>query len=232
MIKKLSKIKYKILQSHFMQVYLTLSLNAKNVLEIGKETGFVSSILNQHCNLTTLDSQEEFEPNLLIDITDLKQLDTLENETYDLILLCEVLEHIPYERIDGILEILEKKTSKYLIISIPNHTTYVNLILFNHSIKFKTLKNYFNLFFSMIQKLISKLDYFFRTKRKKFNLIKHEQEWQTHQWELGIDKYSINSFKKLLQKNFTLIRDERHKDHPYHHFFILKKRYKNVKKKE
>ena len=99
---------FKRLQSHLMQIYLTMNLKAKNVLEIGKENGFVSNVLKQYCNLTTLDFREEFNPDLFIDITDLNQLDTIENDAYDLILVCEVLEHIPYEKIDGVLQILKR----------------------------------------------------------------------------------------------------------------------------
>jgi predicted O-methyltransferase YrrM len=79
---------YKTLQSHFMQIYLAIKLKAKDVLEIGKENGFVSDVLKYYCNITTLDFQDEFNPDLLIDITDLEQLDTLKDNNYDLILLC------------------------------------------------------------------------------------------------------------------------------------------------
>lgn len=219
-----SGISYKTLQSHFMQIYLTIKLKARDVLEIGILRKMVSCVLNQYCNLTTLDFQKEYNPDLVIDITDLKQLDTLENNAYDLILLCQVLEHIPYEKIDGILRILEKKTRRYLIISVPNHTTYINLVFFNHSsrIIFKTLKDYFNSFFIKIEKLISRLDYIIRKKYKKF--IPNKTVFTPHYWILGVDKFDVNSFKELLKKYFILIREERLRSHPFHHFFVLKKK--------
>jgi len=222
-IKDTSWISYKTLQSHFMQIYLTIKLKAKDVLEIGVLRKIVTSILNQYCNLTTLDFKEEFNPDLIIDITDSKQLDTIKNNAYDLILLCEVLEHISYEKIDKILKILKKKTRKYLIISVPNQTTYINLTFFNHSNNriLKKIKDYFNLFFIKIGNLISKLDYNIRKKHRKY---KSEGTFFPHCWELGVDKYSINTFKKLLEKYFTIIKEERLRDHPFHHFFILKKR--------
>ncbi len=216
-----SWISYKTLRSHFIQIYLALKLKAKDVLEIGVLRKIVTSILNQYCNLTTLDFKEEFNPDLLIDITDFKQLDSIENNAYDLILLCEVLEHIPYEKIDIILQILKKKTRKYIVISVPNQTTYVNLTLFNHSnrVMLKRLKNYLNLFFTKIGNVVSNLDYRFRKKHKKY---KSEGTFFPHCWELGVDKYSLNSFKKLLEKYFTIIREERLREHPFHHFFVLK----------
>lgn len=220
-------ISYKTLQSHFMQIYLTLKLRAKDVLEIGVLRKIVTSILNQYCNLTTLDFKEEFNPDLLIDITDFKQLDTIKNNAFDLILLCEVLEHVPYERIDKILQILKKKTRKYLIISVPNQTTYVNLTFFNHSsrIVLKRLKDYLNLFFMTIGNLVSRLDYRFRKKYRKY---KSEGTFFPHYWELGVDKYSVNSFKTLLERYFIIIREERLREHPFHHFFILKNKRDNI----
>lgn len=217
----ISWISYKTLQSHFMQIYLTIKLKAKDVLEIGVLRRIVTSILSQYCNLTTLDFKEEFNPDLLIDITNLKQLDTIENNAYDLILLCEVLEHIPYEKVDKILQILKKKTKKYIIISVPNQSIYVNLTFFNSSNSgiLKRLKDYFNLFFIKIGNLISKLDYIIRKKNKKFKV---EGTFFPHYWELGIDKYDINSFKRLLEKYFIIIKEERLKHHSFHHFFVLK----------
>lgn len=216
-------ISYKTLQSHFMQIYLTIKLKAKDVLEIGVLRKIVTSILSQYCNLTTIDFKEEFNPDLVIDITDSKQLDSLTNDNYDLILLCEVLEHVPYEKVDKILEILKKKTRKYIIISVPNQSLYVNLTFFNSSNSgiLKKLKDYFNLFFIKIGKLISRLEYNVRKKHRKYKFV---SSLFPHLWELGVDKYSVNSFKKLLEKHFIIIKEERLKHHSFHHFFVLKKK--------
>lgn len=220
---------FKRLQSYLMQIYLTMNLKAGNVLEIGNENGFVSNVLKQYCNLTTLDFREEFNPDLFIDITNLNQLDTLENNAYDLILICEVLEHIPYNEIDGILQILKKKTKKYIVISVPNTCAYFNLTFFHHGLDrlySNTLKKIVSMFSIKIGKVLSKLDYNFRKKHKKFafqgyNLDLHK--YPRHHWELGIDKYSTKTFKKLLNKSFTIVKEGRLREHPWHHFFILKK---------
>ena len=93
--KNKDQITFKGLQSHLIQIYLTLNLKVEDVLEIGKGSGFVSSILRNYCNLTTLDFEDDLNPHLLINIINLKELDTIINNAFDLILLCEVLEHIP-----------------------------------------------------------------------------------------------------------------------------------------
>ncbi|KKK63932.1 hypothetical protein LCGC14_2989330 [marine sediment metagenome] len=38
-----------------------------------------------------------------------------------------------------------------------------------------------------------------------------------------INKYDIESFKKLLKEFFIIVKEERLKSSSYHHFFILKK---------
>lgn len=215
------QINFKTLQSHLMQIYLTSMLKVEKVLEIGKGTGFVSSILNNYCNLTTLDFNKDNNPDLIVDITNSKQLDTLKDNFYDLILICEVLEHIPYEKIDGILKILKKKTKKYLIISVPNQGAYFNLTLFYHGLSrlgINILKKIVLIFSTKIGNTISKLHYRFRNRYKKFIFQ------GSHCWELGIDQYNVKTFKILLNKYFTIIKDGRLREQPWHHFFILKRK--------
>ncbi|KKK71523.1 hypothetical protein LCGC14_2913050, partial [marine sediment metagenome] len=176
---------YEGLQSHLMQVYLTIKLQANDILEIGTRFSLIKAILGPFCNLTTLDFKKEFNPDLLIDISDLKQLNTLKDNTYDLILLCEVLEHISYEKLDGIFQILKNKTRKYVIISVPDQSSYINITFFGYGISnkiSKVLKNIFNLFSAKVGNLISKLDYKFRKSKRKFIMRKFEVDWHTHQW--------------------------------------------------
>jgi len=214
---------WKTFYSHLYQIYFSLKLKAKEILEIGNQYRFVSSILCQFSNLTTLDFNDKFNPDILMDITNLKQLDTLKDEKYDLILLCEVLEHIPYEEIEGILQILRKKTKKYIVISAPNVSGYFSITLFRHELGnsgFKIIKYLVDLLSIQIGNIITRLDYKLRKKYKKYMF----KEKSGHHWELGIDKYDINSFRKLLEKYFIIILEERVREHPFHHFFVLKKR--------
>jgi len=45
-----------------------------------------------------------------------------------------------------------------------------------------------------------------------------------HFWELGVDKYTEESFKEDLKKYFIIKREGRLRENLYHHFFLLKKR--------
>jgi len=219
----ISQIRFARLQSNLMQFYLTIKLRAKNVLEIGKNIGFVSSMLEPYCNLTTLDFKEENNPDLLIDITNSEQLNTLKNNDYDLILICEVLEHIPYEKVEEVLRIIKNKTKEYVVISVPNRSIHVNMTFFKQGFGKlgRIIKKITYILSFKIGNIITKLDYRFKNKYKKFIFGRDSSE---HHWELGVDKYNVKSFKRLLEKYFIIIKEERFTYLPYHHFFILKKR--------
>lgn len=209
--------------SHLIQIYFSIKLGAKDVLEIGTGYKFVSSVLKNYCNLTTLDFDEKFKPDILMDITQLKELDKLQDNGYDLIIICEVLEHIPYNKIDGILKILKKKTRKYIVLSVPNQSGYCNITLYRYGIdkfSFKIIKFFLATLPIMIGRFFSMLDYKLRKRRKKFKIKGKEY----HQWELGISKHNLYLFRKLLKKHFEIRNEERIQEHPFHHFFILKKR--------
>lgn len=66
---------WKTFYSHLLQIYFTLKLKAKDILEIGNQYEFISSYLRQYCNLTTLDFNNKLNPDILMDITQLKQLE-------------------------------------------------------------------------------------------------------------------------------------------------------------
>ena len=229
-------LEYKRFYSHIFQIYLARKLNSKEILEIGKGDGFVYNLLRKGIEtdladairksfsipmVTTIDNDRNKSPHRVIDITDLEELDSLPNNFYDTILICEVLEHVPYEKVEEILKILKKKTNKYIIISVPDQSKYLRAQFFKHGIRdvhfFMSALNWVVRKFNRFWDGISKIQYRFVNKRRQF---KKQKE---HHWELGIDKYSVKNFRDMLEQNFKIILDERVKEFPWHHFFIIKK---------
>lgn len=216
-------IDYKRFYSHIFQVYLVESLNPKEILEIGKGDGTVSNLISDEWRfVTTLDNDMKKTPHINTDITDLGDLDKLPDNYYDLVLMCEVLEHIPYEIVEGVLEILKKKTKKYIIISVPDQSKYLHTSFSKHGIRdvhfFMKVLNWFLNQFNSFWVFVSKMQYKLINKKRPF---KKQRE---HQWELGIDKYSVKGFKEMLEKHFDIILDERVKEFPWHHFYVLEKK--------
>ena len=97
---------YKRLQSHLMQIYLALKTNPSKILEIGIGNKLVSSILKNYCNVITADIDKSLKPDYVLDISNSKDFNQFSDNSVDLIIICEVLEHVPYENIDSILKSL------------------------------------------------------------------------------------------------------------------------------
>lgn len=211
------------LQSHFMQIYLVLKLKPKKVLEFGIGSRFVSNILKQYCELTTSDINEATKPDIICDISNPNDLSQFEDNYFDLVMVCEVLEHISYDKIEEVLKSLKRISSKYVLISVPNQSNYLNLTLFKHGFE--------QFLFSSFISLIKRINYMFNKIFKIFNkfhyrLVKNKRLFKfngQHHWELGIDKYSEKSFRKLLKKYFIIEQEGRLRENPWHHFFLLKK---------
>lgn len=212
------------LQSHLMQIYLVLKLKSKKVLEIGVGSGFVTSNLKRYCDITTVDKDKNLKPDIVIDISNSKALRMFEDNSFDLILLCEVLEHIPYNKLREIFMSLNRISKKYILISVPDQSNYLNLTLFKHGFE--------NILFSFLISNIKRFTLIFNKIAKSFNdfhykIIKSKRKFNfdgSHYWELGIDKYSEKTFKRELLRHFSLVVDGRIRENPWHHFFLLKRK--------
>ena len=214
---------YKRLQSHLMQIYLALKTNPKNILEIGIGAKIVSATLKNYCDVITADVDKSLEPDFILDISNSKDFDQFDDNSFDLIIICEVLEHVPYTNLDSILKSLRRITKKYVIISVPNQKNIYKLTLFKRGYDSKIFTPYFrflNLFIELINKFGTVLaDIHYRMKKKK-RKFKFDGE---HYWELGIEDYTLEKFENQIQKYFKVIMQGRLRENFYHHFFLLKK---------
>jgi len=79
--------------SYYYQIDLTTSLNISKCLEIGIGNKTVSSaLINRGVNVTTCDFDSELKPDYVADIRELP----FENNSYELVMACQVLEHLPW----------------------------------------------------------------------------------------------------------------------------------------
>ena len=212
-----NEMKLSQLNSNMMQVYYTSLFNPKEVLEIGVGNGFVSNILKKDYSLTTLDNDYMKGPHFPIDITSY-ELNYISDNNFDVILMCEVLEHISYEKVDKVLKILKKKLSKNgkLIISIPNRKKYLQLYLFKYGFSNKN-RNFFIKIINLIIKIFN--EFTVNISNLQYKLINRKVKFISdgeYLWELNIDKYSEKNFKNLLQKYYKIIHEERVIGNPYH----------------
>ena len=214
---------YKSLQSHLMQIYLALKTNPKKILEIGIGNKLVSSILKNYCEVTTADIDKSLKPDFILDVSNSKDFNQFNDNSFDLIIICEVLEHVPYINIDSIFKSLRRITKKYVIISVPNQKNIYKLTLFKRGYDNKIFAPYFillNLFIEIINRfgtVLADIHYKMKKKKRKF---KFDGE---HYWELGIENYTLENFENQIKKYFKVIKQGRIRQNFYHHFFLLKK---------
>ena len=214
---------YKSLHSHLMQIYLALKTNPKKILEIGIGNKLVSSILKNYCEVITADIDKSLEPDHVLDISNSKDFDQFSDNSFDLIIICEVLEHVPYTNIESILKSLRRISQKYVLISVPNQKNIYNLSLLKKGYENKLFTPFFGLL-NLLIKIINRLGMVLSDIH--YNLIKRKRKFEFkggHYWELGIENYNLENFQNKIQKYFKIVKQGRLKENFYHHFFLLKK---------
>jgi len=187
---------------YFYQIDLTRRLGPEKILEIGVGNKTVSNYFRQHgfC-VTTCDHDKDLEPDYVADIRELP----FGNDSYDVVLACEILEHLPWDDVDKALSELQRVTRRYVIVSIPYCAIPFELVLRFPLIGRITKKPYVNLFFR-IPRFFSEIEFSGQ-----------------HYWEMGRKGYSIGKVRKTLGKRFRIVKETRPLLDSGHHFFVLEK---------
>lgn len=189
--------------SYFYQIDLVQELKPNSVLEVGIGNKTVSEYLKRSgIKVDTCDFNKELEPDYVGDIRDLP----LKNNSYEVVLACEVLEHIPWSDVDKALSELHRVSKKYVVISIPYSSVVVELV-FKTPLLYRFFKKPF-------------LDLFFRI---PLFFIGYKYSG-VHYWEMGRKGYSKRKIKSALKKYFRIIKEATPVLNHYHYFFILEKR--------
>lgn len=179
------------------------SLEPRKVLEIGIGNKTVSNYLrNNGIKIDTCDFDPKTCPDFVADIRKLP----FDDDSYDTILACEILEHLPWEEFDIALSEICRVSKKHIIISIPYSSTGIEII-FKFPLIRKFLKKPFINFFIRIP-------FFFKT-------IVFNGE---HYWEMGTNKYPKNKIRFALKKYFNIQKETRPILNHYHYFFTLTKK--------
>jgi ubiquinone/menaquinone biosynthesis C-methylase UbiE len=190
--------------SYYYQIETAISVNPKKILEIGVGNKTVSNYLKERgLDVKTFDFDKELNPDIVGDMRDMYMI---KDKSYDLVMACEVLEHLPWEEIDKALKELNRVSSKYVIVAMPWSGWSFNI----------------NITFPYIKKIF-KRDYFnfgFVIPRFYANV-----KWRgEHYWEIGSKDFPLSNVRKKLRKYFILENDFQNPLNRYHHYFVLKKK--------
>ncbi len=184
--------------SYWHQINEIAQTGSSNILEIGIGNGFVSNYLLDHgFDIKTLDIDGKLDPDVVGSVLDLP----FDENSFELVSCCEVLEHLPFDDVETALQQIYEVASKYVVISVPDRTLCYKLLVKLPVIKRKS-------FLISIPKLLSK---------------KHIFDGQ-HYWELGKKGYSVSMFKNVIKKTgFSILKSYRLFEYDNHHMFVLEK---------
>lgn len=185
--------------SYWHQIIEIIKLNPNNVLEIGIGNGFVSKYLKEKkVNVLTLDIDKRLKPDRVGTVLDIP----FDDNYFDVVACYELLEHLEYCYIQKALSEIYRVSKKYTILSLPDRNKAYHIFIQIPKV-------------GILKRLINIPD----LKKKK-----HVFDGQ-HYWEIGKLNYPLDLIKKDIKKaGFDILKTYRIFEHPYHRFFILKKK--------
>ncbi|WP_315790574.1 methyltransferase domain-containing protein [Fischerella sp. JS2] len=184
---------------HQMRLVASLGSQVSNILEIGIFNSFLKDLLKLNgYKVTTADVDPNLKPDIILDLTaDF----SLPKDKFDVVVLFQVLEHLPYEQSEQALKKLAEATKRFLVISIPYNTQYLTL----------------QLRFSFLP-------------RPRHLLLKIPRFWSQkpmcdqHYWEIGLKGYpKARIFNSIAKIGLNVKQEFLDPTNPYHYFLVLEK---------
>lgn len=167
------------------------------VLEVGPSHGQVTSYLRKFgVDVTTIDNKKEYSPNILGDVLKMP----FKDDNFDMVLVCEVLEHLPYEQFLQALVEIKRVVKLAVFLSLPDSRK----TLLSFSLKVPFLKE------------------------KKFILKVHAAQTipsvSDHKFEIGMKDFPLKKILKDIENvGFKCIEHTVSVDTPKNHYFLLSK---------
>lgn len=183
--------------SYRYQWEVILKLGIKNVLEIGIGNGTVADYLRkQGVLVTTLDIDPALKPDIVASLLEIPRPDN----SFDVVMACEALEHLPFEQLALALRELGRVSKKYILISLPDHR--------------RTL-------LYCVLKIPFLPEIAFRIRTPSF--ITHIFDGQ-HYWEIGKIGFPPHRIRRAIREaGLFLVKEFVKHDAPMNHYFLIKK---------
>ena len=180
--------------SYHYQIAEIVKARGKSVLEIGAGDNSTAAYVKGNTDLTytTVDIADDVGADVIGSITKLP----FENKSFDVVCAFEVLEHLPFEKLDTSLSELSRVARMKVIISVPH---------FGPPIKFR-----FKLPF------LPQISFAWKIPLP----LTHSWNGQ-HYWELGKRGYPVRRLREHLRRQFVIEKEFIPFENQYHHFFIL-----------
>lgn len=184
--------------SYAHQLSCVLEEDGQEILVVGPGPGMVVSMLRlMNFHVTTLDIDPDVNADVVAHVLEMP----FSKNSFDIVLCCQVLEHLPFHDFDKALRLFKEVSRKAAIISLPDASRHIDLIL--------------NLpWFGKIKK---SFDY---PPGKKHSWA-HMKD-VGHFWEIGYADINLNKVKNIMTgAGWKIDRTWRVPELPWHRFFLL-----------
>jgi len=183
--------------SYWHQLDEIIKCNPTSVLEIGVGSGILKALcVNFGIEIKTVDIDQDLKPDSVASVLDLP----FDDNSFDLVVCFQVLEHIRYEEFTKALLELYRVARRYVILSLPDARKVWSYQFY-------------------LPKIGS---FYFHIPRPKIGEYVHKFDGQ-HYWEINKKGYSLNRIIFDINKvGFILEKSYRVNENPYHRFFIMR----------
>ena len=182
------------------QLAAITGVKPRTVLEVGVGNGFVESGLELlGYEVSTLDYNADTEPDLVGDVTDIPA----EDDSFDVVSCCQVLEHLHYEQVPAALAELRRVAAKRVVISLPDVSRQAFVWVRLPRLGQRRLEIPLN----------------FRPRPVPGDHVARLD----HKWEIGYRGYPLKRVRATIEECGMAIEDSwRVPENPWHHFFALR----------
>ncbi len=183
--------------SYWDQIAASRALKPASILEVGVGTRFYSRYMADHgYSVTTVDIDRTRAPQVCGSLTALP----LGAAGWDLVVCCQLLEHLPFDTVPRALGELRRVTRRHLLVSVPNCAPTLGLT-------FRIARKLERVWTVPIPR---------PAKPSVFD--------GQHHWELGQRGYTVQRLVSTFDRACLAVeRAWRVGQFPYHHFFVLAK---------
>lgn len=183
--------------SYWHQVHEVMSLMPGRVLEIGIGSGLVTYALRAlDVDVVTLDIDNDLKPDVVGSAASLP----FEDDSFDVVLCCEVLEHLPYDSLELALSEIRRVTRSHAVVSLPDVT--------------RSYRIFIQVPLLGIWRILLSLPLPGRDRGLD----------REHNWEVGRRRFPVRRIRRDIERSgFSVLQTYRVFEIPYHRFFRLGK---------
>jgi len=187
--------------SYWYQINEVMQFSPETVLEVGIGMKVVAQYLFNHgIKLTTLDVDGGFRPDIVASVLRMP----LDDNSFDVVLAAETLEHLPWSDFLPALREIHRVSKKYVVISLPHWGRTIS--------------------FSIKIPLLPRIKFALKLPVLKENHFDPIGPVPGHYWEIGKKGYSVGKIRDVIKSaGFHIKKDFLPVENPYHHFFVLEK---------